>query len=100
MKKLTFRLLAVILSIYLAGSILPLFASEGGHSHTPTPSGPTPPPPPPPVGPVGPPATQLGGPQVQTTAPPPPDDAWLDEELNKPKTRLGITQQRPGTICG
>jgi hypothetical protein len=98
MKKLTFRLLALILTIYLAGSILPLFASEGGHGHSTTPS--TPPPPPPPPPPVGTPAPQLGGPQAQPAGPPPSDDPWLDQELNKPKTRLGVTQQRPGTTCG
>jgi hypothetical protein len=74
MKKLIIRLLAVILSVYLAGSIYPLFATEGGHSHGPTPSTPMPPPPPP-----APPATVPSAPpQLDTKmpplSPPPPRD--------------------------
>jgi hypothetical protein len=67
MKKLILRLLAVILSVYLAGSIYPLFATEGGHSHGPAPSTP-PPPPPPPTAPSAPPMLDTKGPQL----PPPP----------------------------
>jgi hypothetical protein len=52
MKKLILRLLVVILSVYATGSIYPLFATEGGHSHGPAPSGPAPPPPPPPSSPA------------------------------------------------
>ena len=47
MKKLTFRLFAVILSIYVAGSVVPLFATQ-----QPAPSAPAPPPPPPSSGPA------------------------------------------------
>jgi hypothetical protein len=97
MKKLIFRLLAVLLSIYVAGAVLPLLASEGGHSHTPTPS--TPPPAPPPVTPGGTPPAQLGTPGKPPAGVQLSDDAWIDEELNKPKTKLGIPQQRKGTTC-
>ena len=44
MKKLIFRLLVLILSVYLAGSIYPLLAHEAGHTHAPAPA-PTPTPP-------------------------------------------------------
>jgi hypothetical protein len=37
MKKLIFRLLVLILSVYVAGSIYPLLAHEVGHSHAPAP---------------------------------------------------------------
>lgn len=58
MKKLILRLLVVILSVYVAGSVYPLLASVGGHA---PPSTPAPAPAPPPVT-GGPPVTQLGGP--------------------------------------
>jgi hypothetical protein len=46
MKKLILRLLVVILSYYVAGTIVPLFASEGGHTKpSTTPAAPPPPPP-------------------------------------------------------
>ena len=54
MKKLTLRLLAVILSVYLAGSVFPLLASS---DHAPAPSAPAPPPP----STGGAPAPMLGG---------------------------------------
>jgi hypothetical protein len=41
MKKLTIRLLALILSVYVAGSIYPLLAHEVGHSHAPPPARPS-----------------------------------------------------------
>jgi hypothetical protein len=56
MKKLIFRLLVLILSVYLAGSIYPLLAHEHGHTHAPAPApAPTPPtaPTPPPSSPAG-----------------------------------------------
>jgi hypothetical protein len=49
MKKLILRLLVVILSVYVAGSIYPLFASS---DHAPPPSAPAPPPPTAPSGPA------------------------------------------------
>ena len=54
MKKLILRLLAVILSVYLAGSVFPLLASS---DHAPAPSAPAPPPP----STGGAPAPMLGG---------------------------------------
>jgi hypothetical protein len=62
MRKLILRLLAVILSVYLAGSIYPLFATEDGHSHGPAPSGPPPPPP----------TTPSAPPMLDTKLPPGP----------------------------
>jgi hypothetical protein len=50
MKKLTLRLLVLILSVYLAGSIYPLLAHEVGHPPAPAPApAPAPPRPPAPV---------------------------------------------------
>jgi hypothetical protein len=45
MKKLIYRLLVLILLVYLAGSIYPLLAHEAGHTHGPAPA-PAPAPPP------------------------------------------------------
>jgi hypothetical protein len=73
MKKLVLRLLALVLSVYLVGSIYPLFATEWGHSHGPAPSGPPPPPPPPaPTTPSAPPMLDTKAPQLP---PPPPRDS-------------------------
>jgi hypothetical protein len=69
MQKLILRLLAVILSLYVVGSIYPLFATEWGHSHGPAPSGPPPPPPSPPPTPTAPPMLDTKTPPL---APPPP----------------------------
>jgi hypothetical protein len=65
MKKLTLRLLVLILSVYLAGSIYPLLAHEAGHSHAPAPApAPAPPPAPAPV--------PSAPPMLDTRAGPPP----------------------------
>jgi hypothetical protein len=48
LKKLVLRLFVLILLVYVAGSIYPLFAHEVGHSHGPAPA-PAPAPPPPPA---------------------------------------------------
>jgi hypothetical protein len=78
MQKLIFRLLVLILGVYLAGSIYPLLAHEVGHSHAPPPA--RPPGPAPPVkAPEAPPMLDTKGPQIP---PPPPLDT-----LGEPTTR-------------
>jgi hypothetical protein len=65
MNRLFFRLAALILSLYVAGTVYPLFATVGGHGTAPS----TPPPAPPPAAPPVPSApAQLDS----RTAPPPP----------------------------
>lgn len=71
MKKLILRLLVVILSVFLAGTLYPLFATEGGHSHGPAP-GPAPPPPPPPTAPTAPSAPPMLDTKWSQLQPPPP----------------------------
>jgi hypothetical protein len=74
MKKLILRLLALVLSVYLAGSVYPLFATEGGHWHGPAPSGPSPPPPPP-TPPPTPSAPPMLDSRISQLPPPPPRDS-------------------------
>ena len=86
MKKLILRLLAVILSVYLVGSIYPLFATEGGHSHGPAPSGPAPPPPPPPspTAPSAPAMLDTKGPPLQPPPPPASGGGGCGPEFTQP----------------
>jgi hypothetical protein len=71
MKKLILRLLALILSVYVAGSIYPLLAHEAGHSHAPAPApAPAPPPPAPTPVPSGPAMVDTKGPGVPLAPPP------------------------------
>ena len=93
MKKLTFRLFVVIMLIYVAGSVAPLFSQDGspGHHHGPT----TAPPPPPVAPPVGAPVQGLGGPQAQPGGPPQedpqgfPTDAQMDRASGFPGCQRG-----------
>jgi len=66
MKKLILRLLVLILSVYLAGSIYPLLAHEAGHTHAPAPAPAPAPPAPPTPAPAGP--SML---DTKASAPPP-----------------------------
>jgi hypothetical protein len=71
MKKLILRLLVLILSVYVAGSIYPLLAHEAGHSHGPAPApAPAPPPPAPAPAPAAPPMLDTKGPQLPPAPPP------------------------------
>jgi hypothetical protein len=65
-KKLILRLLVLILSVYLAGSIYPILAHEPGHTHAPAPAPAPAPPAPPAPAPTGP--SML---DTKTAAPPP-----------------------------
>jgi hypothetical protein len=66
MRKLILRLLVVILFIYFAGSILPLFATVGGHGPA---SSPPPAPVPPPTTPSSPPMLDSKAPPLQPPLP-------------------------------
>jgi hypothetical protein len=103
MKKLTFRLLAIILSVYVVGAVYPLFASSGGHGPAPTSTpAPTPAPTPTPT-PRGTPVTGLGSGTVQPT---PPLGAEVDGLVDGQDRKGGLwgqakpdTTRAPGTWC-